>query len=286
MNNFLSIFVSTFLTNYFLFWILSLLRVRNRQKIALIIISLTNLGSLAYYLYITINLLITGNTSSGLLYIGNDIALASAYIATMMFLLDGKKIFRSRRQKAFMRNMNNSTTPFSSTIIAIIFAVLGLIALAYGIYASINYANNLLWALIGAYGAATALLSLALYILLANQKTTEKAPKRGQNLLFILTINNHTTIYEAKLVKDYDYYLGDLNKIYIPTDYGKLITPEQEYIVKGIKSDYINNDSLATINMSINNNEQLKEVVTHFQRYETKIITIDSNYNIIKEIKK
>ena len=103
--NFLYTFVSAFFVNYLVIWIISLLTTsKKRNLIALIIISIFNLANIILnalslwdaYLAIASQNALNEYTSVLLNGVGNLFASIIAYLATLVLLLDGKKIFKFR----------------------------------------------------------------------------------------------------------------------------------------------------------------------------------------------
>lgn len=251
------------------------------------IVSLGNLSSIGYDIYLLI-LLLTNAQYSEILYVaGNLLAKVVAYIAIMMFLLDGVKIFKTRRQRAFLNSINDNKPGLPFYLVVIIFVILGGISLGYAILASISYANNLLWTLIGAYSVGIIFIGLALYLFITNKTSRQKdktlKPAKG-GLIFLFDFKHERTVYES--TSNDLAQLGKLNDIYIFTEYGYLITPTNKYTVLGISVDRISDDLVNGISMNVNTNESLNEVLKEFKKYETKTIWIDDSYKITKEISK
>lgn len=286
--NFLSVFVSTFITNYFFSWIISLLPIRNKRKTTIIILSIFNLISIGYSCYQTINYFILGNISTAIYLAGNLIASLIGYLAIMMILLDGVKVFKTRRQRAFLNSINDNKSGIPYYAMIAILLILGTISLVYALITTFNYESKFLWSLIGAYSIAALLFILVMYLLITNFKSKTnpniKIIKNNSALIFILDINGKKTIYESKNFNDEN--LKALSDIYYFTDYGYLITPDFKYSVKGIKVDRISADLVKEIKMDIVNNDAILNIINRYQRYQTKTIYIDNNNNITKEITK
>lgn len=286
--NFLSVFVSTFLTNYFFSWIISMLPIRNKRKVTIIVLSVLNLASIGYNLYLTVSLFVTGNFNTAIYYGGNFLASLIAYLAIMMLLLDGIKVFKTKRQRAFLNALNSNKPGIPYYAVFLILLVLGLLSLGYAIFATINYSSNLLWTLIGAYSIAIILLGLVLYLFLTNLKGQSKpsisnAKVKG-GLIFILDLKNQRLVYETK---NYDETtLKKLTEVYYFTEYGYLITPNTKYVVKGIKVDNIDPELKASINLELTQEEKLIAVLENYQKYQTKTIFVDADYKVTKEITK
>ena len=282
--NFLYLFISTFLLNYFLMWIISLLPIKNKRIVSSVIITLMNVGTFIYYtyyffLYIGHNLILAVNE------LGSALAILIAFVATMVMLLDGIKIIKTKRQRAFLNayRSNKATIPF--IVIIIIFYLLGLIALGFAIYIMVIYDSKLLIALIGALLAFLIFICLATYLLISNRHSKNSFNK-GDNLLFILDINDKRYLYEAPIITSIDDLLGELANIYILTEYGSLITKDKIYLVRGITIRNEFEFDLKKTKLLPLEDSKLTELSYHFLKYQTLIIKIDENYNILKTIKK
>ena len=140
--NFLYTFVSAFFVNYLVIWIISLLTTsKKRNLIALIIISIFNLANIILnalslwdaYLAIASQNALNEYTSVLLNGVGNLFASIIAYLATLVLLLDGKKIFKSRRQKQYLNAVNKKSLMWP-IIAIIVFLLLGVACLVLMIY--------------------------------------------------------------------------------------------------------------------------------------------------------
>lgn len=265
-------------------WIISLLPIKNKRIVSSVIITLTNVGTFIYYtyyffLYIGHNLILAVNE------LGSALAILIAFVATMVMLLDGIKIIKTKRQRAFLNayRSNKATIPF--IVIIIIFYLLGLIALGFAIYIMVIYDSKLLIALIGALLAFLIFICLATYLLISNRHSKNSFNK-GDNLLFILDINDKRYLYEAQIITSIDDLLGELANIYILTEYGSLITKDKIYLVRGITIRNEFEFDLKKTKLLPLEDSKLTELSYHFLKYQTLIIKIDENYNILKTIKK
>ena len=282
--NFLYLFISTFLLNYFLMWIVSLLPIKNKRIVSSIIITLTNVGTFIYYmyyffLYLGHNLILAVNE------LGSALAILIAFVATMVMLLDGIKIIKTKRQRAFLNAYRNNKVTIPFIVVIIIFYLLSLIALGFAIYIMTIYDSKLLIALIGALLAFLIFICLATYLLISNCHSNNNFNK-GNNLLFILDINDKRYLYEAAITTSIDELLGELANIYILTEYGSLITKDKTYLVRGITIRNEAEFDLKKTKLLPLEDSKLTELSYHFLKYQTLIIKVDENYNILKTIKK
>ena len=282
--NFLYLFISTFLLNYFLMWIVSLLPIKNKRIVSSIIITLTNVGTFIYYmyyffLYVGHNLILAVNE------LGSALAILIAFVATMVMLLDGIKIIKTKRQRAFLNAYRNNKVTIPFIVVIIIFYLLSLIALGFAIYIMTIYDSKLLIALIGALLAFLIFICLATYLLISNCHSNNNFNK-GNNLLFILDINDKRYLYEAAITTSIDELLGELANIYILTEYGSLITKDKTYLVRGITIRNEAEFDLKKTKLLPLEDSKLTELSYHFLKYQTLIIKVDENYNILKTIKK
>ena len=311
---FLYSFVSTFLINYLVIWIISLFHFRNHKLVSAIVISLINILSIIYNsiaIWEVYVLLVQSNqlaeyTSNLIISAGNLIANIIAYIATIVLLLDGKKLFKSRRQQQYANAVSNKKV-WPTVLAIVILALLGVGCLIYGIFVSINFTMELLLAAFGAYGMALAFFGVAFYIFFINFTKVKNLDTTSTNsnvinatvvnktkvdvyLMFILHLGSHKYYFEGLIDQDYtiNYYLGDILNIYVLTDFGSINTPTKKYIVKGIKVDKIDENTLKEIKLTrVNNtNENFLNLMTNFERYHLKTILADDNFNILKIIEK
>ncbi len=279
--NIISLAVSTFITNYFIMFIIRILPFRNKRLWQSIIISLFCLGEISGYVLIMLELY-----EVELLFIleliGSIFGVLIGYVASMMLVLDGVKLFKSRRLKEFERNLNNKEgTSVPRWILAIISGVLGIMLFIYGIIISIHYDKQLLITIIGLFLGAIAFLGTSIFFFLSG--ASKHKVLRAENLLFVVDLDGQKKVYQAKLSKEFtiEQALGKLNELYLLDEYGLIVTPSHHYIVKGIKLEYSARALLETIQMAPYEGN-LDEALANFQKYNRKKIILDENNKIVK----
>ncbi|MDE7263475.1 MAG: hypothetical protein K2N64_02280 [Anaeroplasmataceae bacterium] len=279
--NIISLAVSTFITNYIIMAIIRALPIKNKRIWQIAVISLFSLGEVAGYIFIMLSVYEVEFLFI-LELIGSIFGVMIGYVASMMIVLDGISLFKSKRLKEFERNLNNKEgTSFPKWILALIAGALGLMLLIYGIVTVTHYDAKLLLTIIGLFIGAVIFLGVSIYLFISG------APKhkiiRAENLLFVVDLEGQKTIYQAKLTKEFtlENALGKLMEIYMLDEYGLIVTPTNNYIVKGIKLEYSAKDLLKTIQMTPYEGN-LDEALSKFQKYNRKKIILDENNNIIK----
>lgn len=311
--NFLYAFISVFLTNYLCIWIISLFSTKYRKLISAIVISLFNISSIIYsiydlwqiYLYAASQNQLQEYTAILLVGVGNLLAPIFAYAATLLLLLDGRKIFKSRRQQQY-RNALKSGFNKQALIAIIILSLLGIGSLVYAIIITMNYSFELLLAAVGAYGMTIIFFGVAYYIFYINFTKQKNLDTTSTNsniinaniinktkvdviLLFILQLGVKKYYFTGSLEnnKTINDYLGNILNIYVLTDFGNINTPDKKYIVKGIKVDKISEETLREIKMErIMPDEKMLNILSNFQRYHLKNIYLDENNNVVKIIER
>ncbi|MDE7384405.1 MAG: hypothetical protein K2M84_01460 [Anaeroplasmataceae bacterium] len=280
--NIISLAISTFISNYIIMFIVRVLPLRNKRLWQSIVISLFCLGEIVGYILIFVTPY-TLDLITILEVIGSIFGVLIGYVASMMIVLDGITLFKSRRLKEFERNLNNKEgTSFPRWILAIISGSLGLMLLIYGIITTLNYDSKLLLTVIGLFIGAALFIGVAIYLFISG------APKHktihAENLLFIVDFEGKKTIYQAKLSKEFtiENALGKLMEVYILDEYGLIITPSNHYIVKGLKLEYSAKDMLKEINMSVFEGNAFDEAIKNFQKYNRKKIILDEQNHIQK----
>ena len=280
--NIISLAISTFISNYIIMFIVRVLPLRNKRLWQSIVISLFCLGEIIGYILIFVTPY-SLDLITILEVIGSIFGVVIGYVASMMIVLDGITLFKSRRLKEFERNLNNKEgTSFPRWILAIISGSLGLMLLIYGIITSLNFDSKLLLTVIGLFIGAAIFIGVSIYLFISG------APKHktihAENLLFIVDYEGQKTIYQAKLSKEFtiESALGKLMEIYILDEYGLLITPTNHYIVKGLKLEYSAKNMLNEINMSVYDGNAFDEAIKNFQKYNRKKIILDEQNHIQK----
>lgn len=280
--NIISLAISTFISNYIIMFIIRVLPLRNKRIWNVIILSLFAVSEILGYLFI----FVASNSLDFieiLEIIGNIFGVIIGYVASMMIVLDGITLFKSRRLKEFERNLNNKEgTSFPRWILAIISGALGLMLLIYGIITSLNYDSKLLLTIIGLFLGAAVFIGVSIYLFISG------APKhkaiRAENLLFIVEYEGEKMIYQANLSKEFtiENALGKLMEMYMLDEYGLIITPSNHYIVKGLKLEYSAKNMLNEIHMSKYEGNEFDEAIKNFQKYNRKKIILDEQNHIQK----
>ncbi len=312
--NFLYTFVSSFFINYLVIWIVSLFNFKKRNLISLIIISVFNIVSIIlnalalWELYV--NIAMNNAFNEYLDYLLNDVGVLLgnifAYIATLILLIGGRKIFKTRRQKQYLNAVQNKSL-LPAIIAIILFILLGIGSLIYAIFISINFSMVLLINAVASYGLMLVFFGIAYYIFFINfTNKTSSSPTANINsnvinatiinktkvdlsLLFILHLGNNKYYFKGLLDNNHtiNYYLGHLLDVYVLTDFGTINLENEKVIVKGIKVDKIDQNLLQEIKLSrLRPDEKLLNVLSNFERYRIKNIYLDNNYNIVKIIEK
>ena len=140
--NFISLALSTFISYLFIRFIINILPLRKKRLWHLIVISLYDLSSLLTY----IGVFFMPTDIYTLLYgIGGILGVLIAYISTLMIILDGVKVFKSRRLKEFERSINQKEgKSVPKNIVGIIFILLSLVLVGYSVFLFTNYDPTLL----------------------------------------------------------------------------------------------------------------------------------------------
>ncbi len=312
--NFLYTFITSFIYNYLIIWIVSLFSTKKRNLISILALSIVNIAYIAiecYYLwedfiFVASNNALNEYQSYFLIQGGNILAIALAYFAGLVLLLDGKRIFKSRRQQQYANAVKNrSKVP---TIISIVvLALLGAASLTYAIITTVYSDISLLLATFGAYGMALVFFGFAFYIFYINftkQKNLDTTSTQSNvinatilnktkvdvELMFILDLANNKYYFKGILDNNrtINYYLGNILNVYVLTDFGTIEMPEKKVLVKGIKVEKIDESFLREIKLSrvTNLNENFLSIMSNFERYHIRTVYLDANNNISRIVEK
>ena len=263
-------------------FIVRILPLRNKRLWQSLVISLFCLGEIVGYVLIFVTPYAL-DLLTILEVIGSIFGVLIGYAASMMMVLDGITLFKSRRLKEFERNLNNKEgTSVPRWILAVISVSLGLMLLIYGIFTLTHYDPKLLVTVIGLFVGAVLFLGVAIYLFvtaLPKHKTI-----RAENLLFIVDLEGEKLIYQAKLSKEFtiENAIGNIMEIYMLDEYGLIITPKEHYIVKGLKLEYSAKHLLKDIQMTLFEGNDFDEALPHFQKYNRKKILLDEQNHIEK----
>ncbi|MDE6946339.1 MAG: hypothetical protein K2P14_04050 [Anaeroplasmataceae bacterium] len=280
--NIISTAISVFISNYIIIAIIRLLPLKKKTLWQTIILSFYNLGSIVGYLW----MILSANELSLLLILellSSILGVVIAYTASMMIVLDGIVLFKSKRLREFERSYHQKDgTSIPRNILAVISLSLSIALFTYGIVSLLNYDKRLLISCIGTFLGMAIFLGLAIYFFISG-KAQHKTIK-AENLLLIVQIEDKKILLAAELSKDQtlETLLSPLADIYILDEYGLIVTPHMRYIVKGVKLDYLSKDILKSLQMQPFTDSVLNEALKEFQKYNRKKIILDENYSIKK----
>lgn len=280
--NIISLAVSTFITNYIITIIIRALPIRHKRNWQIGIISLSCLLEIGGYLWIVI----ASRTTDFLTIIeiiGSCLGVLIGYIASLMMVLDGVTLFKSKRLREFERSYNQKDgASVPRKVLGSISLSLGLLLLVYGIITAIHYNSRLLWNCIGLFIGGVAFTGVAIYFFISS--TPQHKSIHAENLLFIVDFEGTKNLYLANLSKEntIESYLGKIIDLYILDEFGLIITPSSHYIVKGIKLEYSSKDLMKEIQMNLYEGKDFDEAIAQFQRYNRKKIVLDENHKIVK----
>lgn len=279
--NFISLAISIFIFNNILITITRLLPIRKKRVWQFGLITFFNLGSLVGYIW----MLVEGEFSVLFLLsvLGNVLGILIAYIASMMIILEGVTLFKSKRMREFERSVQmKDGKSIPRHIIAFICLCCGIVLAVYGSISLMHYDKNLLFSIIGSFIGTGVGIGLALYFFITGnpQHKTLKA----QKLLFLIKGTTQDYLYTATLSKDFtiENAIGKLKDIYILDEYGLLITPKDSFIVKGIKADGNVSSILSELQMEPILENPFEEALKEFQKYNRKKIILDENNQVIR----
>lgn len=280
--NIISTAISVFISNYIIIAIIRLLPLKKKTLWQTIILSFYNLGSIVGYLW----MILSANELSLLLILellSSILGVVIAYTASMMIVLDGIVLFKSKRLREFERSYHQKDgTSIPRNILAVISLSLSIALFTYGIVSLLNYDKRLLISCIGTFLGMAIFLGLAIYFFTSG-KAQHKTIK-AENLLLIVQIEDKKILLASELSKDQtlETLLSPLADIYILDEYGLIVTPHMRYIVKGVKLDYLSKDILKSLQMQPFTDSVLNEALKEFQKYNRKKIILDENYSIKK----
>lgn len=280
--NIISLAVSTFITNYIITLIIRVLPIRQKRNWQIGIITFFCLSEIIGYLWIAI----ASKTTDFLTIIeivGSCLGVLIGYIASLMMILDGVTLFKSKRLREFERSYNQKDGPsVPRKVLGGISLSLGILLLVYGIITIIHYDSRLLWNCIGLFVGGVAFTGVAIYFFLSS--APQHKTLHAENLLFVVDFEGTKYIYQANLSKEntIEACLGKIMDLYILDEFGLIITPSNHYIVKGIKLEYSSKDLLKDIHMKLYEGNEFNEAILQFQRYNRKKIILDEENKIKK----
>ena len=277
--DFISVALSLFLSNLFIRFIINILPIRKKRLWHLIIISLHDLSSLITYVGV---FFLTTDIYTILYGIGGILGVIIAYVATLMIILDGVKIFKSRRLKEFERSINQKEgASIPKNIVGAIFIISVIVLFGYSVFLFMNFDSTLLPTLIGVIVLGLILLGLGIYFIVSGRALHSNI--KAHNLMLVINLPSNTLTYTATITKELsvDDALGKIKDMYYLDEFGLLITPNSKYLVKGMKADSIPNEYLESLKMQLMD-DRFDHITYNYKKYSRQKITVDNNLNIIK----
>lgn len=279
--------LSTFFYNYIIILILGLLRVRNKRKISIIIVSIFNIGEA---LILGFNMFNDKTYSDQFYYwyyylteIGGVLI---AYFVTLVILLRGTGIhIKSRRQRQFEREYDESKKKYAILfdILMVLLTIL-MISLAVLTIVYRSHIKNYYLYLIASIIIGLITISLSIYSITIDLKIKDSNPKIKGLTLFIIKDNNNykSYIYDGKNGSLED-NLGKISNIYTFTNYGSIKSNDGNYNVLGIAPSNFDSDLYNEIKLFAFD-DRFNEVYNEFNRYNKKKIVLDE-FNKVVDIK-
>ena len=214
--------------------------------------------------------------------VGGMLGVIIAYICTLMVILDGVQIFKSKRLKEFERGVNlKDGKSIPKNIVGIVFMILTIVLVGYSIFLMINFDKLLITTIIGSIIIGLIFLGLSIYFLISGKAVHQTI--KAQKLMLVINLPLETLTYVAELNKTLteNEALGKMNEMYYLDELGLLITPSDKYIVKGMKADSVSDTYLSSLKMQKLDN-RYDHITSNYKKYSRMKITIDENGNIIK----
>lgn len=280
--NFISLAVSTFISFYFIIFIIRILPIKRKKLWQGILISFGAISSIFGYIAIFItNLQVGFNLYLLLEILGSSLGVIIAYVAAMMIVLDGISLFKSKRYREFERGINQKDgASIPKNIFSIISFIISAILLTYIIFSIINYNSNILISLIGTIIGLIIFTILGIYFYISGKPLHQTL--KSSNLLLYIKLPNEELVYEQTLSKDLtiEQALGEFGNVYMLDEFGLIITPSIKYVVKGVMITKLNKELLKGLNMKKLDPNPYQSILPNFQKYNRKKIVLDELNNI------
>ena len=287
--SFLSSLVSCFFINYILWLIFRALNVKNARKVYIILISVIEGGTIIFNIYYLIRVLIYDFSHKvafndillDTYYYGSyPLAIFCALIITLMLTLSGVRLIKSRRTRAFEREINGGKS-ISTTVFNIVLLSVGVILLGVAVAILIlSNGVNVYFFTIGGFGLLFIILGIVLLINYSKGLSGKEKKVKGNNLFFVKTNGTYYTYYyEANKGQSLEESLGRIGSIYIPTDFGVLKTIDNKYNVYGITPSDIEMELVDSINLPKIDNDY-SDAFNSMSKYKRVLVTLDENNNV------
>lgn len=283
--NIISLAVSIFFSNYIITAIIRYLPISNKRLWNIIVVSIFDGGTILSCLF---PLFYIGELNSYTVFtvlevIGSILGVVVAYIASLMMILDGVVIFKSRRLRDYERSIKNKDgKSVPRQIFALLSLIISLVISIYLVFTIMNYDKEILFSLIGASVVLLIFLVLTIYFYITGKALHKKiyAPA----LLLEIKLPDFSVLFEADLSKDFTEAdaLNGLDKEYLLDELGLLITPNKKYLVKGINVQSIKREHISNLKMKRVESNAFDLAFKEFKKYARMMITLDESNQIIK----
>ncbi len=294
-------FGSMFLTCYLIYWFVGLFRSSNGNKIAFVLITLDVIlhllspieGLINYNKYIE-DMANQGSIVSNdemietISYLIVNIIIDIAAYFTFVYLFYAEFIiFKSARAKQFEREYQGKSN-FVLYLSRVIMVILALLSLSGAILLFVVSKSKYV-IVIGLFLIALTIFISYLFI------HTFKGVKKGikvrtkqdkiTNYYFIIITDEETYLFEGNSNKTFKDALNHFDDNYYIDEYGYIYGLDKR-IIYGLKVDRLNEDLVAKLDMNRIYNDKLINILSGLDKINQKIITVDEDYNVIKEEKR
>ncbi len=294
-------FGSMFLTCYLIYWFVGLFHSSNGNKIAFILITLDVIlhllspieGLINYNKYIE-DMANQGSIVSNdemietISYLIVNIIIDIAAYFTFVYLFYAEFIiFKSARAKQFEREYQGKSN-FVLYLSRTIMVILALLSLSGAILLFVVSKSQYV-IVIGLF--LIALTIFISYLFVRTFKGVKKGVKvrtkqdKITNYYFIIITDEETYLFEGNSNKTFKDALNHFDDNYYIDEYGYIYGLDKR-IIYGLRVDRLNEDLVAKLDMNRIYNDKLINILSGLDKINQKIITVDEDYNVIKEEKR
>ncbi len=294
-------FASMFLTCYFIYWIVGLFKLKNPSKVAFIVITI----DVILHLLVPIEGIINYTN-----HIGDQIKVdhtitkedviatyaqyavwiivdLSAYFLFVYLYFGNVVVFKSQRARQFERTYNGKSNLIVHITRALMCVLSGLCiggAILLFIMSHLVYVVVLCIFLL-LIAALMIFLVVKSFMASKGSVKTKTSQDKISNYYFIIITKFETYLFEGDGTKSFKEAINGLDDIYYIDEYG-IINDGTKKLVYGIRLDDISENYLSRILMNRIYNERLVNILSTLDKINQKVITVDSDYNIIDEKKR
>ena len=285
----LSGFISTFLSCYLIYWIVSLFKSSKGAKIAFVLITLDVLSMLIYPIIELVFVIQNYNNYEGnsavyyIIYVVATIISTIAAYALFVYLFYGSNIhFKSARLRQFERQYNGKSN-ILNIFFKILLSLFAIASISMGVYLIVN--KTVSKGIVGAIGLfifAAVIIGFIGKSFIGEKKITKHTKKESSNdFYFLISTNTNKYLYQSKGDKSFKDSLNGFDDYFVIDELGIIKGPDFKKNIYFINVSYFDTNYLNKLDMEYVDNNKIVDIILNIDKLHQKVVTVDDLFNVI-----